>query len=266
MVDWYRRVTADADVALVEGAGGWRVPLHPEGFLSDLPEALQLDVILVVGLTLGCLNHARLTAEAIATRVAAGCAGWVANAIDPGFERRAGEPGDPGDLARRAPPGGGWPPGRDPAVCPWQRRGRIRQHAPAAVRPWPGSGRGSAGTPLRKIRLSEGAAVWREPVAFYLHATGRRLNCPTLARRRRFHMGVSRSANEDEAGPRGHCGDRPDAGGHEPGHGRLDAEPARRRHRTEPRNLRPAHAGPLGLRGDRRGGVQRDDLFDRHVP
>lgn len=89
MVDWYRRVTADAAVALVEGAGGWRVPLHPDGFLSDLPEALRLDVVLVVGLTLGCLNHAQLTAEAIASSGRCRLAGWVANAIDPGFERLA---------------------------------------------------------------------------------------------------------------------------------------------------------------------------------
>jgi dethiobiotin synthetase len=64
------------------------VPLHPEGFLSDLPEALGLPVILVVGTTLGCLNHARLTAEAI--HVAGRCRllGWIANDIDPSFERR----------------------------------------------------------------------------------------------------------------------------------------------------------------------------------
>lgn len=84
---WYERVTVDAEFALLEGAGGWRVPLHPEGFLSDLPETLGLDVILVVGATLGCLNHARLTAEAI--HVAGRCRllGWIANGIDPGFER-----------------------------------------------------------------------------------------------------------------------------------------------------------------------------------
>jgi dethiobiotin synthetase len=84
---WYERVTAGAEFALVEGAGGWRVPLHPEGFLSDLPETLGLGVILVVGTTLGCLNHARLTAEAI--HVAGRCRllGWIANEIDPGFER-----------------------------------------------------------------------------------------------------------------------------------------------------------------------------------
>jgi dethiobiotin synthetase len=88
MTGWYRRVSAGAEVALVEGAGGWRVPLHPRGFLSDLPEALGMDAILVVGLTLGCLNHARLTAEAIARSGRCRLAGWIANPIDPGFERR----------------------------------------------------------------------------------------------------------------------------------------------------------------------------------
>jgi len=89
LIEWYGRVTAGAELALVEGAGGWRVPLHPEGFLSDLPETLGLGVILVVGTTLGCLNHARLTAEAI--HVAGRCrlVGWIANEIDAGFERRA---------------------------------------------------------------------------------------------------------------------------------------------------------------------------------
>lgn len=89
LIEWYGQVTGGAELAVVEGAGGWRVPLHPEGFLSDLPEALGLGVILVVGTTLGCLNHARLTAEAI--RVAGRCrlVGWIANEIDPTFERRS---------------------------------------------------------------------------------------------------------------------------------------------------------------------------------
>jgi dethiobiotin synthetase len=103
MVDWYRRVTADAELAVVEGAGGWRVPLHPAGFLSDLPEALQMDVILVVGLTLGCLNHARLTAEAIARSGRCRLVGWVANAIDPGFERVAENLQTLADLLGAAP-------------------------------------------------------------------------------------------------------------------------------------------------------------------
>jgi dethiobiotin synthetase len=84
---WYARATAGAQVAVVEGAGGWRVPLHPEGFLSDLAERLALDVILVVGLRLGCLNHARLTAEAIERSGRCRLAGWVGSHIDPGFER-----------------------------------------------------------------------------------------------------------------------------------------------------------------------------------
>jgi dethiobiotin synthetase len=88
LIEWYQRVTAGADLALVEGAGGWRTPLRPEGFLSDFPEALGLDVILVVGLTLGCLNHARLTAEAIHAAGRCRWAGWVANEVDPQFERR----------------------------------------------------------------------------------------------------------------------------------------------------------------------------------
>jgi len=87
LVDWYGRATADADLAIVEGAGGWRVPLHPEGFLSDLPEQLGLDVILVVGLRLGCLNHARLTAEAITHPGRCRLLGWIGNRIDPGLAR-----------------------------------------------------------------------------------------------------------------------------------------------------------------------------------
>lgn len=85
---WYDRVTAGSAFAVVEGAGGWRVPLHPQGFLSDLPESRGMDVLLVVGMTLGCLNHARLTAEAIDRGGRCRLAGWIANDVDPGFERR----------------------------------------------------------------------------------------------------------------------------------------------------------------------------------
>lgn len=84
---WYATATAQADLAIVEGAGGWRVPLHPEGFLSDLPEQLGLDVLLVVGLRLGCLNHARLTLEAIERSGRCRYVGWVGNRIDPAFDR-----------------------------------------------------------------------------------------------------------------------------------------------------------------------------------
>jgi dethiobiotin synthetase len=84
---WYACATADAEIAIVEGAGGWRVPLHPAGFLSELPERLGLGVILVVGLRLGCLNHARLTLEAISASDRCPFIGWVGNRIDPGFAR-----------------------------------------------------------------------------------------------------------------------------------------------------------------------------------
>ncbi|HBO94367.1 MAG: dethiobiotin synthase [Pseudomonadales bacterium] len=71
-----------ADVTLVEGAGGWLVPLNHRETLGNLVKELELPVILVVGVRLGCLNHALLTAQAVA---AAGLplAGWVANGIDP---------------------------------------------------------------------------------------------------------------------------------------------------------------------------------------
>lgn len=89
LVRWYGAVTPSADLAIVEGAGGWRVPLYPTGFLSDLPERLGLGVVLVVGLTLGCLNHARLTFEAIEHSGRSPFLGWIGNHVDEGFERPA---------------------------------------------------------------------------------------------------------------------------------------------------------------------------------
>jgi len=71
-----------ADFTLIEGAGGWRVPLSDQAALSDLAIALKLPVILVVGVRLGCINHALLSAEAIA-RDGLQLAGWVANVIEP---------------------------------------------------------------------------------------------------------------------------------------------------------------------------------------
>ncbi len=67
-----------ADLILVEGAGGWRVPLNDRESLAHLAVGLQWPVILVVGMRLGCLNHALLTAEAI-ERDGLILAGWVAN-------------------------------------------------------------------------------------------------------------------------------------------------------------------------------------------
>ncbi|MHB9796613.1 dethiobiotin synthase [Pseudomonas sp. MT3] len=75
-----------ADFSVVEGAGGWRVPLSGEESLSDLAIALGLPVILVVGVRLGCINHAVLSAEAI-QRDGLQLAGWVANIVDPNTSR-----------------------------------------------------------------------------------------------------------------------------------------------------------------------------------
>lgn len=71
-----------ADLLLVEGIGGFRVPLADDFDTADLASKLGLPVILVVGLRLGCLNHALLTAEAIRVRGLT-LAGWIGNRIDP---------------------------------------------------------------------------------------------------------------------------------------------------------------------------------------
>ena len=66
------------DFAVIEGAGGWRVPLNERETLADVAKQLQTPVILVVGMRLGCINHAILTAEAV-QRDGLALAGWVAN-------------------------------------------------------------------------------------------------------------------------------------------------------------------------------------------
>ncbi|MCT8163192.1 dethiobiotin synthase [Pseudomonas putida] len=76
----------NADFTLIEGAGGWRVPLSGLENLSDLAIALRLPVILVVGVRLGCISHALLSAEAI-ERDGLQLAGWVANIIEPRTSR-----------------------------------------------------------------------------------------------------------------------------------------------------------------------------------
>lgn len=76
---------ADHDAVVVEGVGGWRVPLAPGLDASEIPRAWRLPVIFVVGLKLGCLNHTLLSVEAIR---ADGCtlAGWIGNRIDPDMD------------------------------------------------------------------------------------------------------------------------------------------------------------------------------------
>lgn len=78
----WQKLAERADVVVVEGVGGWYVPLGPRLMLAELPKRLQLPVILVVGLRLGCINHALLSTAAIR---ADGCRliGWIGNQIDP---------------------------------------------------------------------------------------------------------------------------------------------------------------------------------------
>ncbi|MCE5181273.1 MAG: dethiobiotin synthase [Betaproteobacteria bacterium] len=84
IVDAFRQLQEMADVVVVEGVGGFAVPLNEREDTADLAQQLGLPVILVVGLRLGCLNHALLTAEAIRQR-GLRLAGWVANQIEPGM-------------------------------------------------------------------------------------------------------------------------------------------------------------------------------------
>ena len=83
----YERLALRSDVTVVEGAGGWLAPLDAQRTFADIAARWRLDVILVVGLRLGCLNHALLTVESIQGH-GLRLAGWVGNGIEPDFERR----------------------------------------------------------------------------------------------------------------------------------------------------------------------------------
>ncbi|MBU1425310.1 MAG: dethiobiotin synthase [Gammaproteobacteria bacterium] len=80
----YRELAGQTDEVIVEGAGGFCVPLNEKQDSADLARELDLPVILVVGMRLGCLNHALLTLRAIADYQLE-CAGWVANVLDAGM-------------------------------------------------------------------------------------------------------------------------------------------------------------------------------------
>jgi dethiobiotin synthetase len=82
ILESFRRLRQKSPWLVVEGVGGWMVPLGGRLTMAEVAHALGLPVILVVGLRLGCLNHALLTAEAI-RRADIPLAGWVANHIDP---------------------------------------------------------------------------------------------------------------------------------------------------------------------------------------
>jgi len=84
----YARLAAQADEVVVEGAGGFMVPLNAGQDSADLATRLALPIILVAGVRLGCLNHALLTVEAIAARRLM-LAGWVANVLDENMPRQA---------------------------------------------------------------------------------------------------------------------------------------------------------------------------------
>ena len=80
----YKEISGQADIIVVEGVGGWLTPVFGKTGMEALVTRLQLSVILVVGLRLGCINHALLTAVAIRSR-GINIVGWIANHVDPDF-------------------------------------------------------------------------------------------------------------------------------------------------------------------------------------
>jgi len=85
ILDSFQKVSADTDIVLMEGVGGWQVQLNEDLWMSDVVMSLNLPVIMVVGMRLGCINHALLTAEAIGNN---GCwlLGWIGNQVDPDYD------------------------------------------------------------------------------------------------------------------------------------------------------------------------------------
>ena len=108
-----RSVADKFDLLVVEGAGGWRAPIGPDEAISDLAVGLELPVVLVVGLRLGCLNHAVLPAEAIRSS-GLPMAGWIANSIDPAMNRREANL-ETLERCLGVAPLAVFPPGGDPA-------------------------------------------------------------------------------------------------------------------------------------------------------
>lgn len=83
----FERLRATADVVVVEGVGGWLAPVSVHLDQLDIVRALHLPVVLVVGLRLGCVNHARLTAHSLQAS-GVECLGWIGNHIDPAMQRQ----------------------------------------------------------------------------------------------------------------------------------------------------------------------------------
>ena len=88
IVQAFGQLTRISDLVVVEAAGGWLAPINEMETMADIAAALDLPVLLVVGLRLGCLNHALLTAQAIEARGLT-FAGWIANHLQPRFDHAA---------------------------------------------------------------------------------------------------------------------------------------------------------------------------------
>jgi dethiobiotin synthetase len=88
IVQAFGQLTRASELVVVEGAGGWLAPINDRETMADIAVALDLPVILVVGLRLGCLNHALLTAQAMEARGIT-CAGWIGNHLQPRFDHAA---------------------------------------------------------------------------------------------------------------------------------------------------------------------------------
>jgi dethiobiotin synthetase len=118
--------TAEVDFRLIEGAGGWLLPLSADEYLADWVMSQQLPVVLVVGMKLGCLNHALLTAREL-QRSGVQVIGWVANCVDPAMLLREE---NIADLTARLP----WP---RLAVLPYQKlaapTAEVEAELPAAA-------------------------------------------------------------------------------------------------------------------------------------
>jgi len=83
----YEKLKNKADVVIVEGAGGWLAPLNEKNDIADFAIALDIPVIAVVAIRLGCINHARLTIQSI-QQSKVNCAGWLAVCIDPDMDKQ----------------------------------------------------------------------------------------------------------------------------------------------------------------------------------
>lgn len=81
IIDSYNQLSSSADLVVVEGVGGWRVPISNDAYLVDIVRSLNLPVIMVVGIRLGCINHAILTAESIRADGINLC-GWASSQLE----------------------------------------------------------------------------------------------------------------------------------------------------------------------------------------